>query len=305
MSRDLLSYIDTPECFVRHMGLWSVHWPWFQSVVNAAKDYRLPERNARTAGDMTGTDISSLTTEDGILVLALHGPMQKAESKFGGTSTVSMRRALRAGKTSGTVRAAMVHADSPGGHVDGTHELSEDVRLFAQEKPIHFHIEDLGASAAIWAMAHADRITANAPAEVGSIGAFALLHDFSEAMEREGVRVIRVGSTARKGVGAPGLPIDEELIADVQASVDRVHTMFTTALRRGRGLSAAQVNAVADGRLFGAQEAQEKGLIDRVESFEEAMSNLRRQVRNRSRRQSIEERVDHAESESPRALPGA
>ena len=277
---------DTPRCFQSHMGVWAIHTPWLQQALAAV-----------LAGEMLAGQMQAAVldangqqgpfVQNNLLVVPIHDQITKAGGKFGGTSTIRTRRALRQALNDKSVNGAILHIDSPGGHVDGVHELSEEVRIFAQSKPIHGFIEDLGASAALWVAAHVERLSMNAPGEVGSIGAFALLHDFSEAMEREGIRVIPVSSGPLKGAGAPGTPITDEVVAEVQQSVNRIHGFFVRALARGRRMRIDEVEELADGRLLSSRQALKANLVDAVETFDEAVNALQRRAATRARKRAL------------------
>jgi len=90
----------------------------------------------------------------------------------------------------------------------------------------------------------------------------------------EGVRVIKIASGAMKAGDIPGVPIADEYVAEVQAQVDGINAMFRAAIAHGRGIPQSRFADVADGRVFSPQVAMESGLIDKVQTFDESMSQL-------------------------------
>jgi signal peptide peptidase SppA len=229
------------------------------------------------ADNPRGRDIRPYDIVDGVAVLPLHGPMSKAGSaKFQEASTVQMRQMIRAASRDEAVEKLMLHIYSPGGHVDGTHELAADVARAGLTKPVYAHIEDLGASAAYWVASQASRITANATAEVGSIGTVAVLEDTSKRMDRLGIEVHVISTGPYKGAGVDGAPLSAEALAYFRGRVESLNSHFLAAIKRGRGMSDAQVDAVSDGRVHIAQVAQSYGLIDAVQSFDEALEAAQR-----------------------------
>jgi signal peptide peptidase SppA len=243
---------------------------------------------AAAAGDPVTID------SRGVATIRIHGPMMKGDSKYGGVSTVRARRALRAAATDSNVRGIMLDIDSPGGHVAGTEELSRDVSAAARKKPVHAHIDDMGASAALWVASQASRISANSTASVGSIGVFAVLYDESERMDAEGVKVHVISTGEHKGAGAPGAPITDAQLADFQAHVDGINNHFRAAMTTGRAHDDRfDIDAVSDGRTFLASDARALGIIDAVNSADGAMRALISSV-NRA------ERIARAEAASNR-----
>ena len=218
---------------------------------------------------------------DGVAVIRLVGGVTKGFSKFGGASTIQTRMAIRQALADDEIRSLLLAIDSPGGQVAGVADLADEVQRANATKPVTAYIEDLGASAAYWVASQAQRITANRTAEVGSIGVFAILQDLSGMAEREGVQVRVVSTGPYKGLGAPGTPVTQELVDEVQGQVDRIGSFFFEAVQAGRRLSTQRLAAVTDGRVWMAAEAQQLGLIDGIETFEAAVGEAARMRRYR------------------------
>lgn len=266
-----------PECFASHMGLWAIEPRTLTIGLETIRKFnRLPERFSGVSEDASSQlrDGRQFHLHDGgVAILEIRGATTKGASKFG-TSTIGVRRALRAAVNDPKVRSILLNVDSPGGHHAGTHELSEDIRKAAQRKPVHAFVDDLAASAAVYAISGASKVVANAPGEIGSIGTFALVVDDSKQAELAGVKVHLVSTGGIKGEGAPGVPVSDELVAEVQKSVDRAFGFFRRAVMENRGISAETFKAVSGGRMFGAEEALGHGLIDGISTFDEALAEL-------------------------------
>jgi protease-4 len=202
--------------------------------------------------------------------------MSKAGSpKFQEASTVRIRQHLREAARDDAVHQLMLHIYSPGGHVDGTHDLAADVSRIGQMKPVFAHIEDLGASAAYWIASQAQRITATTTSRVGSIGTVAVLEDTSKRMDRLGIEVHVISTGPYKGVGVKGTPISPEGLAYVRSQVESLNQHFLADVQRGRGMTPAQVDSISDGRMHIASMAQRYGLIDAVQSFDDALAQAK------------------------------
>lgn len=267
---------DTEVCFRSHMGIWAMHPLKLQDMLSAIKAGLWPtlsyEEMQAQAAIRKDSGRLYAHTEDGVALVRISGHMSKGPSKFGGTSSVLTRRALRDASRDDKVSRALLVIDSPGGQVDGVQELSQEVKdLNASGFPVDAYIEDLGASAAYWAASYARNITANATGFIGSIGAFAVLEDVSGMAEREGVKVHVVSTGPHKGLGAPGTPITEELLSDAQKQVDQIGKFFFSAVEGGRRISGDALNRVTTGQTWIAAEAKKMGLIDGIQTFEQAL----------------------------------
>lgn len=212
---------------------------------------------------------------DGIAVIALAGLLMKQESKYGGTSTVRTRQAVRAASQADNVTAILMVVDeSPGGTAAGTDELAQDVAQANRQKPVVAHIQDLGASAAYYAVTGAGKIFATPGSLVGSIGTVAMVEDTSKQFELAGVKVYVVSTGPLKGAGADGTPVTPQYLAYVQGIVNGLNAGFKSAVMSGRRMNEAQFAAVSTGGVWLAPEAQNLGLIDKAQSLDETFGQM-------------------------------
>ncbi len=271
MQHDDIDLTHNPACLAAHLGLWMVEPRALESALAQLQAGTWRPEPQQAAATREG-DRKYDAGPGGVAVVALQGALMKGQTKFG-TSTLEARRALRQAVRDEDVRSILLLVDSPGGQAAGTHQLFEDVRAAARSKPVHAHVDDLSASAAVFAMAGASRVTANAPARIGSIGAYAVVTDTSAAAELEGVKVHVVSSGGVKG-HADGAPVSEEQLVEVQREVDHHNNFFVRAVAEGRGLSDAQVREMNTGQMFSAREALALGLIDEIQSFDDTLRDL-------------------------------
>lgn len=283
--------MDRMQCFHGYMGLWACRTQWLSEALAAVRSGALrPRAQFDVEGDKE-PEQKPYVVEGGVAVLSIMGPTMKGFSKFGGTSTVAMRRALRDAVADDSAQAIMLRIDSPGGKVAGTHELAEDVRAADARKPVHAYAEDTMASAAYWIGSQASRLSANKLAQVGSIGVYGVLYDESKAAEMAGVKVHVVSSGGLKGQGEPGTPITDELLAEAQEQVNAISETFFYAVRKGRGLTEAQLAKVTTGGVWMAEKALEMKLLDSVEPFEKAMAAAAKDGADRARKAAAAARV--------------
>jgi signal peptide peptidase SppA len=284
-----MNRLDTKECFSSHMGNWLIEPVWINRALTAIKNGVMAESKA-----ITLEEAPAMIVQNGIANIQIVGTMMKGFSKFGGTSTVLVRQQIREAVASQEVSHILLSIDSPGGHVAGTKELADEVRRASLIKPVIAQIEDLGASASLWVASQASRVYANATAEVGSIGVVAVLHDTSEAYEREGVKVHIVSTGKLKGAMTDGTPISEDMIKSVQSKVDALNKFFVEAVADGRGMSADSIYEIATGETYMSNVAYQLGLIDGVQSMEETISQITKDIQgNRASLRTARARAEY------------
>lgn len=216
--------------------------------------------------------------DGGVAVIDVSGPLTKqltcAAWLMGGTSTEWIRQQVRQAAADPDVKAIAYRVYSPGGQVAGIADLADDIRAAAETKRSAAYIEDLGASAAYWLACACPEIHANAGAIVGSIGVYSILLDTSKQAEMVGERYVVVKDGDFKAAGAPGTVITAEQEAEALRIVQSIGDQFRAAVGQGRGMDAAQVKAVADGRVHMAAEAQTLNLIDGIASWDAVLGDL-------------------------------
>lgn len=273
----------TPRCFSRHMGLWAMteyhlaRWPLWYAALHALRNGQpLPSTEAARRDRNRGEDEPAYQVENGTAIISISGPMMKGESKFGGANTVAIRQALREAKADDAVKRVMLSIDSPGGSVAGTDALARDVAALNLVKPVHAHIDDLGASAAYWVASQAKKITAGPSAEVGSIGVYAVVEDTSQRAAMDGVKIHVISTGPYKGALEDGTEVTDTQLAYVRERVEDMNNHFQSAIVRGRGdrMTKENLAEASDGRVFSAGESRKMGLVDRVMSFEESLAAM-------------------------------
>jgi signal peptide peptidase SppA len=223
-----------------------------------------------------GSDKKPYYVSDGVAVIPITGVMSKEGSpSLGGASTVAIRRQVRIAKADADVKAAVLLIDSPGGDVAGLNDLANDVKSFADVKPMYAYIEDLGASAAYWVASQCNAIYSNSNALIGSIGTMMAIADSSEAADKAGVKVHVLRSGEHKGIGEPGVPVSQANLDHIQSIVDTFASHFVSAVNRGRNLSLKAGDPPADGRVLVGAAARNAGLTDGVTSLDNVINKLK------------------------------
>jgi signal peptide peptidase SppA len=301
----LEAQVDSPTCWTNHLGIWAIEPFWFMQAVELFRHgcYNPPpyaffvERFSRkvwafkSEPETDQTVIAAYAEEerqpyqfaDGVAVIPVEGPLTKARSKFGGASTLDIKRAVRAAIRDDQVNAILLHVESPGGHVAGIQDLADEIRNAASIKPLRAHIDDVGASAAYWLASQSQYITANKTAEVGSIGTMAAVIDESARMDRLGIKVHVLSTGPYKGIGVTGTPLDQKALDYLQGRVNDLNLHFLGSIQRGRPQLQSTLEQVSDGRVFSANTAKSLGLIDAVMSFDDAFAALCGQRRKTKR----------------------
>jgi signal peptide peptidase SppA len=273
-THDLARPITPERCRALHFGPWMIEPGWFSSAVDSVRNGTLKARGETVAMEDDGDPRpppKPYQLAAGVAVIAIEGALMKPRSKYGGTSTVDIRGAIRKAVADPAVTAILLGIDSPGGTVAGTEALAQDVKWADGQKPVYAHIADMGASAAYYVASQARRITAEKTSLVGSLGVMMTVVDSSEAAGKAGFKVINLTTGGMKGAGTDGTEVTDEQRRYFQKVVDTMGEHFRAAVKAGRRMTDAQVAALFDGRVHDADQAKQLGLVDEVSSVDAAL----------------------------------
>lgn len=170
------------------------------------------------------------------------------------------------------VKGVILKIASPGGQVAGAQEAADTIFTTRGKKPVHAYCEDMTASGAYLLASQANTITGNINSIIGSIGVYCVYTDYSQKAEQMGVKVHIVLSGEHKGLGVPGVKITDAQLSAEQENIDQMAKNFKRSVMRGRGMKQENVDGLASGRTWLADQAKILGLIDEVGTFESVLS---------------------------------
>lgn len=211
--------------------------------------------------------------KQGVLMIPVFGVLLNRfpwQAGHWATGYTYIARALQRGLSDPEVRKIAFICDSPGGEASGNFELADLIYAARGQKPMQAFANDRAYSAAYLIACATDRITMTRTAGVGSIGAYAMHVDVSEALGMAGIKITFIKFGERKTDGNPYEPLSRRARARIQTRIDNLGNLFVAAVGRNRGLEEQAVRDT-EADCFGAEEALELGLADQVEVFENAL----------------------------------
>lgn len=193
----------------------------------------------------------------------------------GGQSVAQFVAQMEAAASDPNVSAIVIDVDSPGGNAQGIPEAAARIRALRGTKPIVAVATGMMASGAYWLGAQADSVVGSPSSEIGSVGAFMMHQDVSEALAKDGVKMTLIRAGKYKAETNPFEPLTDEAKAALLGRVEDAYTMFVNDLAKGRGVSAATVRSdFGEGRVLSPKNALAAGMIDRLGTLEQVVRDL-------------------------------
>lgn len=161
----------------------------------------------------------------------------------------------------------LLYVDSPGGTVYESEELYLKLKEYKErtDRPVWDYMAHYAASGGYMISMASDKIYANPNTTTGSIGVIMSGYDMSGLYEKLGIRYISITS----GENKDSSKMTEEQIAIYQGQVDEYYNKFVSIVSEGRGMTEEEVKALADGRVYTANQALNNGLIDEISLYED------------------------------------
>jgi protease IV len=179
-----------------------------------------------------------------------------------------------------SIKAIIIHVNSPGGGVAASEEIYRAVKRIRDEKkkPIVSSISTVGASGAYYVSAATNKIFADNGSVVGSIGVIAEWVNYGELMRWAKLKpeVLKVGEL--KDTGDPSRDMTPAERAYMQSLIDNMYGQFVQAVAEGRHAKPEDIKAIADGRVWTGQEALSMHLIDQIGDFQNAVDETAKSV---------------------------
>jgi protease-4 len=148
------------------------------------------------------------------------------------------------------------------------------VKLVKAKKPIVVSMGGAAASGGYWISSPANYIFAEPTTITGSIGIFGLIPNFS-GLVQDKLGVTFDGVATNKYTHFEEDLIlgkdNEEIMKYLQTHVDRGYQDFLRIVSEGRGIKPADVDSIAQGRVWLASDALKIKLVDQLGSLDDAV----------------------------------
>ncbi|MCK4561752.1 MAG: signal peptide peptidase SppA [Flavobacteriaceae bacterium] len=220
----------------------------------------------------TGKGRVSSSSKDRIAVIYAQGEIRygKGDEKYIGQELII--KALKKARKSSNVKAIVLRVNSPGGSALASDIIWRELELTKKEKPLVVSMGNLAASGGYYIACNADRIVAEPTTITGSIGVFGAIPNMSELAGRIGINAEQIG-TNKQSIGYSAFePINKDFYKVTKEGVEYVYTTFVDKVAAGRNMTFAEVDSIAQGRVWTGKEALENGLVDELGSLEDAIN---------------------------------
>ena len=179
-----------------------------------------------------------------------------------------------------SIKAIILHVNSPGGGVAASEEIYREVKRIREEKKkrIVVSIETVGASGAYYVASASNKIYADNGSIVGSIGVIAEWVNYGDLLKWAKLKSVVFKTGEFKDTGNPTRDLTPAEQAYMQSLIDNMFGQFVQAVADGRGMKFDDVKAIANGKVWTGEQALSMKLIDDVGDFEAVVKDTAKSV---------------------------
>lgn len=177
-----------------------------------------------------------------------------------------------------SVKAIVLHINSPGGGAAASQEIYNEVLRIRHEKnkKVVASIESVGASGAYYIASACDKIYANNASVVGSIGVIMEWTNYGDLLRWAKLKSVVIHAGELKDAGDPSRDMTPQEQVYFQSLVDNMYGQFVHDVSIGRHTTEDKIKPLATGQVWTGEQSLPLGLIDKIGGFRTALIDTAR-----------------------------
>jgi len=205
---------------------------------------------------------------------------ESGDSLFSGGEIGSedLRKSLRVAVRDDSVKAIVLRVDSPGGSAGASEVIYQAVRRAAAAKPLVVSIGSTGASGGYYVACAGNYIFADPAAIVGSIGVVGGKFVLKDLFGKIGINTESFIRGNNADLFSFSRTFTEQQRRLVTEWMQRTYDQFVDRVMATRKGRIRDIDEVAHGRIFLAQQARALGMVDELGGLDKAIAHAARQA---------------------------
>lgn len=214
----------------------------------------------------------SSKVKDKVAVIYAEGEIVQGEGRNGVIGHKTIIRALRKAADNKDVKAIVLRVNSPGGDALASEWMHREIDMTKKKKKVYVSMGNYAASGGYYISCNADRIFAEAGTITGSIGVFGVIPNASALANQWGINAETVSTHPNAQWYSVFQKPTEQFRKETTESIEGIYSIFLDRVARGRAKTVAEVDSIAQGRVWSGKEALANGLVDELGSVNDAIA---------------------------------
>lgn len=175
------------------------------------------------------------------------------------------------------IKALVLRVNSPGGSAYASEQIWHKLLEIKKDIPIVVSFGDVAASGGYYIACASDKIFAETNTITGSIGAYAMLFNTEDLLNKKlGITTDAVKTNTYSDYISFTRDWSEKEKQTMQRSIDVLYTRFKKRVADCRKLDSTIVSNIAKGRVYSGVDAKTIGLVDAIGSLEDAINEAKK-----------------------------
>ncbi|KAA5825673.1 signal peptide peptidase SppA [Algibacter amylolyticus] len=206
-----------------------------------------------------------------IAVIYAEGDIIYGEGDENTVGQGTMEKSLLEARTNPNIKAVVLRVNSPGGSALASELIWREIELTKKVKPVIVSMGNYAASGGYYIASNAHKIIAEPTTITGSIGVFGMLPNGKQLAENMGINAEQVITNQNALTYSFFEPLSDKQRKYIKEGVVNVYELFTNRVAQGRKLTKAQVEEIAQGRVWTGVDALKIGLVDELGGLDLAL----------------------------------
>ncbi len=242
-------------------------------IISNLKSERADKINFVSLGKYAKAADFKKTSGDKIAIIYAEGEIVDGKGKDGQVGADDFKNIIRKARLDKNIKAIVFRVNSPGGSSLASEVIWREISIARKDKPVVVSFGDVAASGGYYISCNADSIFAQPNTITGSIGVFGIIPNMQRFFNNKlGVTFDGVKTGPFADMMSINRPLNAAESLFVQNSVDTIYADFKTRVSEGRKIAIAQVDSIAQGRVWTGQRAIQIGLVDKIGNLGDAIN---------------------------------
>jgi protease-4 len=212
--------------------------------------------------------------DEQVAIVVAEGGIEDGKRPPGTVGGDSTAKLVRKAREDNKVKAVVLRVDSPGGSGFASEIIRREIELTRKAgKPVVISMGDVAASGGYWISMTSDAIFANRATITGSIGIYAMFPSIHKGLDTIGVHSDGTATTWIPQAFDIARPLDPRLAEVIDSGIKHGYQSFISKVAEGRKTSVDAIDQIGRGRVWSAQQAKERGLVDQIGGLDDAIAD--------------------------------
>ncbi|MGH9623910.1 MAG: signal peptide peptidase SppA, partial [Bryobacteraceae bacterium] len=176
------------------------------------------------------------------------------------------------------IKGVILRIDSPGGDAIASDEILRELKLLSAAKPMVISMSDLAASGGYYIASTGDPIVAYPDTITGSIGVLFVMPNIHGLFDKLGITEDSVTRGQHANIDSPYTPLSDAAKQKLHQGLVDVYNTFVGKVAKARNETPAQIQPIAQGRVWMGAQAKQNGLVNRLGGLDTAIALVRQRA---------------------------